>query len=381
MTISMQFIDLKAQQDRIRPQIDEAINKVLQHGRYIMGPEVGQLESMLADFVGVRHTIGCSSGTDALLLPLMAYGVGPGDAVFTSPFTFFATCEMVALTGATPVFVDIDPVTYNIDTEKLQLSIESVQAEGRLIPRGVIPVDLFGLPSDYDAIMAIAERYDLFVIEDAAQAFGATYKGSRAAGLGHVGTTSFFPAKPLGCYGDGGAIFTNDDNMATVIRSLLVHGKGDSKYNNVRIGLNARLDTLQAAILIEKMKIFADEIGLRQQVANRYTEAINSISGGVYGICPPRVPDDCSSAWAQYTIACQHRDELEARLRNHGIPTMIYYEAPMHLLDAMKYLGYAKGDFPIAEKSSRQVLSLPMHPYLSKEDQDRVIRVMTKSQM
>ena len=373
----MQFVDLKAQQARIRPQIDEAIRKVLEHGRFIMGPEVGQLETMLADFVGVRHAIGCSSGTDALLLPLMAYGVGPGDAVFSSPFTFFATCEVVALTGATPIFVDIDPDTYNLDVQKLRLSIESVQAEGRLNPRGVIPVDLFGLPADYEPIMALADQYGLFVIEDAAQSFGATYKGRRAAGLAHVGATSFFPAKPLGCYGDGGAIFTDDDNLAAVIRSLLVHGKGDSKYNNVRIGLNARLDTLQAAILLEKLKIFMDEIELRQQVANRYTEAINSFAGGVYEVSPPTVPNECSSVWAQYTIATQRRDELRARFNDIGIPTMIYYEAPMHLVDAMNYLGHQKGDFPMAENASKQVLSLPMHPYLASEDQDKVISVLT----
>lgn len=373
----MQFIDLKAQQARIRPQIDEAIKKVLEHGRFIMGPEVDQLETMLADFVGVRHAIGCSSGTDALLLPLMAYGVGPGDAVFTSPFTFFATCEMVALTGATPIFVDIDPDTYNLDVQQLRLSIEKVQAGGRLNPRGVIPVDLFGLPADYEPIMAIAKQYGLFVIEDAAQAFGATYQGRRAAGLAHVGATSFFPAKPLGCYGDGGAIFTEDDNLAAVIRSLLVHGKGDSKYNNVRIGLNARLDTLQAAILLEKLKIFVDEIELRQQVANRYTEAINSFDGGVYAVSPPTVSDECSSVWAQYTVTTQRRDELRARFIDVGIPTMIYYEAPVHLVDAMKYLGHQEGDFPVAENASKQVLSLPMHPYLAIEDQDRVISVLT----
>jgi UDP-2-acetamido-2-deoxy-ribo-hexuluronate aminotransferase len=374
----MQFIDLKAQQARIRPQIDEAIKKVLGHGRFIMGPEVGELETMLADFVGVRHAIGCSSGTDALLLPLMAFGVGPGDAVFTSPFTFFATCEMIALTGATPIFVDIDPDTYNLDVQKLRRSIESVQAEGRLNPRGVIPVDLFGLPADYEPIMAIARQYGLFVIEDAAQSFGATYKGRRATGLAHVGATSFFPAKPLGCYGDGGAILTDDDNLAAVMRSLLVHGKGDSKYNNVRIGLNARLDTLQAAILIEKLKIFVDEIERRQKVANRYTEAIRSFAGGVYGVSPPKVSDDCSSAWAQYTIATQRRDELRARFTGVGIPTMIYYETPMHLVDAMTYLGHRKGDFPVAENASRQVLSLPMHPYLAIEDQDRIISVLTE---
>lgn len=374
----MQFIDLKAQQDRIRPHIDEAIKKVLEHGQYIMGPEIGQLESMLAKFVDVRHAIGCSSGTDALLLPLMAYGVGAGDAVFTTPFTFFASCEMIALTGATPVFVDVDPDTYNIDPHKLQVLIDKVQAEGKLNPRGIVPVDLFGLPADYAAINAIAEEYDQFVLEDAAQTFGATYKGRRAPGLGHVGSASFFPAKPLGCYGDGGAIFTDDDHLAGIIRSLLVHGKGDSKYNNVRIGLNARLDTLQAAILIEKLKIFEDEIGLRQQIAKRYTEAISLSAGGPYEISPPTVPDECTSVWAQYTVRSRRRDELVARLGQDRIPTMIYYKRPMHLLEAMAFLGYREGDFPVAEQLSREVVSLPMHPYLGEEDQHQVIRALSE---
>jgi len=373
----MQFIDLQAQQERIRPQIDAAIKRVLDHGQYIMGPEVGQLEQMLAEFVGVKHAIGCSSGTDALLLPLLAYGVGPGDAIFTTPFTFFATCEMIALTGATPVFVDIDPVTFNIDPAKLEEVIVNFNQRSKingqpLAPKGIIPVDLFGLPADYAAIMSIAARHGLFVIEDAAQSFGAVYKGRRAPGLAHVGSTSFFPAKPLGCYGDGGAVFTDDDELAEKIRSLVVHGKGVDKYNNVRIGLNARLDTLQAAVLIEKLKIYNEEINLRQQVARRYTDLL-ATAGGPFQVTPPLVPEECISVWAQYTTRCEKRDELQNRLKGEGIPTMIYYQKPMHLLDAMAYLGYREGDFPAAETASRSVLSLPFHPYMKEDDQERVV--------
>jgi UDP-2-acetamido-2-deoxy-ribo-hexuluronate aminotransferase len=374
----MQFIDLNAQQLRIRPQIDAAIKRVLDHGQYIMGPEVGQLEKMLAEFVGVKHAIGCSSGTDALLLPLMAYGVGPGDAIFTTPFTFFATCEMIALTGATPVFVDIDPDTYNIDPQKLEETIANFDQRSTvngepLTPKGIIPVDLFGLPADYDAIMAIAEKHGLFVVEDAAQAFGATYKGRRAPGLAHVGATSFFPAKPLGCYGDGGAVFTDDDALAETIRSLVVHGKGGDKYNNVRIGLNARLDTLQAAILIEKLKIYPEEIELRQGAARRYTEGLER---SVPDLTPPPVPEGYTSVWAQYTLSCRNREELQARLAQAGIPTMVYYVKPMHLLDAMSYLGGQVGDYPMAENSANRVISLPMHPYLTESQQRNVLEIL-----
>ena len=375
----MQFIDLKAQQDRIRPQIDEAIKKVLDHGQYIMGPEVGLLESMLAEFVGVRHAIGCSSGTDALLLPLMAYGVGQGDAIFTTPFTFFASCEVIALTGATPVFVDIDPRSFNIDTAKLETVIASVKAEGKLIPKGIMPVDLFGLPADYDNIMQVAETSGLFVLEDAAQAFGAVYKGRRAPSLGHVGATSFFPAKPLGCYGDGGAIFTDDDQLAETIRSLLIHGQGKNKYSNVKIGLNARLDTIQAAILIEKLKIFMVEIELRQGVAKRYKEAFSLVEKRFFKIIPPMTGDESSSVWAQYTISCEQRDELREHLRLKGVPTMIYYQKPMHIIDAMMYLGHREGDFPMAENASHTVLSLPFYPYITPDDQERVINGICNS--
>lgn len=372
----MQFIDLKTQQNRIRVRLDEAIRKVLEHGQYIMGPEVRQLEAMLAEFVGVRHAIACSSGTDALLLPLLAHRVGVGDAVFTTPFTFFASCEVVALTGATPVFVDVDPDTYNIDPNKLRAAIDKVAAEGRLNPRGVIPVDLFGHPADYEAIAEIARQHNLFVLEDGAQAFGATYMGRRAPGLADVGATSFFPAKPLGCYGDGGAVFTDDDGLAEVVRSLLVHGRGHDKYSNVRIGINGRLDTIQAAVLIEKLGIFSEEIDLRERVASRYTDAIDRAKGGPYGITAPVVAEQCSSVWAQYTVVTAQRDEVQRRLGEAGVPTMIYYRTPMHLLDAMAYLGHEPGDFPVSERLSKEVVSLPMHPYLTGEDQDLVLRAL-----
>ena len=374
----MQFIDLAAQQERIRPQIDAAIKRVLDHGQYIMGPEVGELEGLLAEFVGVKHAIGCSSGTDALLLSLLAYGVGPGDAIFTTPFTFFASCETIALTGATPVFVDIEPDTFNIDPKKLADAIsdfdgQSSENDTPLTPKGIIPVDLFGLPADYDAIMAIAEKHGLFVIEDAAQAFGASYKGRRAPGLAHVGATSFFPAKPLGCYGDGGAVFTDDDDVADKIRSLLVHGKGIDKYNNVRIGLNARIDTIQAAVLIEKLKIFPEELKLRQSLAEAYEEAL-SVPGS--GIKVPGVPDHSISAWAQYTIRCAKRDEVQEELKKRGIPSMVYYQNPAHLLDALAYLGYVKGEFPVAEEASGAVLALPFFPYLEKEQREKVVETL-----
>ncbi len=367
----MQFIDLNAQQQRIRPQIDAAIKRVLDHGQYIMGPEVEQLERSLAEYVGVKHAIGCSSGTDALLLALMAYEVGPGDAVFTTPFTFFATCEVIALVGATPVFVDICPDTFNIDPVKLEVEIERIIGEGKLKARGVIPVDLYGLPADYDAIMAIAEKHGLFVLEDAAQAFGATYKGRKAPGLAHVGTTSFFPAKPLGCYGDGGAVFTDDDDLAEKIRSLVVHGKGSDKYNNVRIGLNARLDTIQAAILIEKLKIYPEEIEMRQEVVRRYNDLLKHHP---VEIVTPKVPSESNSVWAQYTILCDCRDDLQKHLSRSGVPSIVYYVKPMHIIKAMSYLGCAEKDFPKAISASKQVLSLPMHPYLNHEAQDFVIQ-------
>ncbi|MDG5467689.1 DegT/DnrJ/EryC1/StrS family aminotransferase [Deltaproteobacteria bacterium IMCC39524] len=365
----MNFIDLKAQQKLIRPQIDAAIQKVLDHGQYIMGPEVGELESLLAEFTGVKHCIGVANGTDALLMALMAYGVGPGDAIFTTPFTFVATGEVISLLGATPVFVDIDPRTFNIDPQKLDEAITNLEQrkmniEQPLVPRGIIPVDLFGLPADYDAINAIARKHDLFVLEDAAQGFGGVYKGRRAGSLADVATTSFFPAKPLGCYGDGGAIFTDDDELAETMCSIRVHGKGKDKYDNVCIGINGRLDTIQAAVLLPKLEIFPDEIEARQRVADKYTELLSEVPG----VVTPHVPEGYGSAWAQYSIVIENRDDLQKKLDERGIPTAVYYPKPLHLQTAYKVLGYSEGDFPVSEKVSQQIVSLPMYPYIPDSD-------------
>ena len=384
----MQFIDLKSQQQRIRPQIDAAIKRVLDHGKYIMGPEVHELEEKLGEFVGAKHCISCSSGTDALLMGLMAYGVGPGDVVFTTPFTFIATAEAVSLLGATPVFVDIDPGTYNIDPSQLELATKAVKENdssvyplpsafshqpSALAPRGIIPVDLFGLPADYDVIMPIAEKYDLLVLQDAAQAFGAEYKGKKCPSLGHIGAASFFPAKPLGCYGDGGAVFTNDDGLAGILKSIRTHGKGTDKYNNVRIGLNGRMDTIQAAILLEKLKIYAEEIELRQQVAERYKK--NMKLNGL-NIEVQNAPKGTFSIYAQFCIQSDQRAVVRAKLKENGVPTAVYYERPLHLLPAFTHLGYCKGDFPVAEKVSQRVFALPMHPYLSSKVIDFIIDSM-----
>lgn len=362
----MQFIDLKAQQDRIRPQIDEAIKRVLDHGKYIMGPEVFELEERLADYVGVKHCISCANGTDALLISLMAQGVGPGDAVFTTPFTFVATGEVISLLGATPVFVDIDPRTFNIDPQKLEETIinfdqRSTINDQPLTPKGIIPVDLFGLPADYDAINTIARNHDLFVLEDAAQGFGGAYKGRKAGSLADVATTSFFPAKPLGCYGDGGAIFTDDDELAEKLCSIRVHGKGNDKYDNVRIGVNGRLDTLQAAIVLEKLDIFPDEIQARQRVANTYTQLLRN----VVSVTTPVIPDGYVSAWAQYSILTSERRGLQQELIKGGIPSAVYYPKPLHLQTAYVSAGHVVGNFPVSENIAGQILSLPMHPYLN----------------
>jgi UDP-2-acetamido-2-deoxy-ribo-hexuluronate aminotransferase len=368
----MQFIDLKTQQDRIRTEIDDAIQRVLDHGRYIMGPEIAELEEKLAAFSGSKHCISCGNGTDALLLGLMAFGVGAGDAVITTPFTFFATAEMIALTGATPVFVDIDPDTYNIDPAEIEKAILRIRDEGQLNLRGIITVDLFGLPSDYAAIMPLAEKHGLFVLQDAAQAFGAEYEGRKCPSHGHIGTTSFFPAKPLGCYGDGGAVFTDDDELAETMRSLRIHGKGSDKYNNIRIGMNARMDTMQAAILLEKFKLYPEEIELRQQVADGYHAALAER----YKL--QAVPDGSRSVWAQYCLESDNREAAMARLKEAGIPSMIYYVKPLHLLDAFKQLGGAEGDFPVAESVSQKIFALPMHPYLHTEEIDRITSVLSE---
>lgn len=368
----MQFIDLAAQYNRIKLDMDAAIHRVLDHGKYIMGPEIGELECELAGMAGVKYCLACSSGTDALLIPLMAWGIGPGDAVFTTPFTFFASAEVIGLVGATPVFVDILPDTYNMDPEALEKAVERVAAEGKLNPRAVIPVDLFGLPADYDALLPVAERHGLLVLEDAAQAFAADYKGRRTPSFGQIGATSFFPAKPLGCYGDGGAIFTDDEEVYRVMTSIRVHGQNDQdKYNNVRLGVNGRLDTIQAAVLLEKMKIYPDEIDKRQVVAGMYADRLTGVLDKI-----PTVPEGLTSVWAQYCVESDRRGEIQAALGAAGIPSPIYYAKPMHLLDAFSDLGYAAGDFPVSEAASRRIFALPFHPYLTESDVDTVCNVI-----
>lgn len=408
----MDFIDLKTQQKRIKETLDANIQKVLAHGSYIMGPEVVELEEKLAAYVGARHAIGCASGTDALLMALMAYGVGPGDAIFTTPFTFIATAEVISLLGATPVFVDIDPQTYNMDPAKLDRAIRCVKGSdpslhplpqfksivsprpagedphvasapstgeggaGALRPRGIIPVDLFGQPADYDRINEVAQRYGLFVIEDAAQSFGAEYKGKKACSLANIACTSFFPAKPLGCYGDGGMCFTDDDPLAKEMDSIRVHGKGSDKYNNIRIGINGRLDTLQAAILLSKFAIFPDEVILRQEAADRY----NALLAPHPPLLTPQVAEGCNSVWAQYSILAKdsdHRTALQKRLLQNNIPTAIYYPKPLHLQTAFAFLGYAPGTFPVSEEAAKRIFSLPMHPYLTKEVQMKIVEAIT----
>jgi len=356
---SIPFIDLKAQYLGIKDEVLQGIEAVLEHGQYILGPEVAELESQLSEFCGAKHSITCSSGTDALLLGLMAYDVGPGDAIFTSPFTFFATAEVIALTGATPVFVDIDERTFNIDPEQLEAQIVRIQSEGKLNIKGVMPVNIFGLPADYDRINTIAERFDMHVIEDTAQGFGGTYHGRKSGVLADISATSFFPAKPLGCYGDGGAVFTNDDALAEKMLSIRVHGQGENKYDNVRLGLNARFDTIQAAVLKPKLSIFPNELSERERVAHSYTQELRGI------VETPYIPEGCTSAWAQYSILSDDRDKIQKALSDNNIPSVVYYKTPCHLSTAFSYLGYSEGDMPVSEKISKKIFSLPMHPYLS----------------
>ncbi|MCD6305217.1 MAG: DegT/DnrJ/EryC1/StrS family aminotransferase [Deltaproteobacteria bacterium] len=381
---NVDFIDLKSQQDKLRPALERNIHRALHHGRYIMGPEIRELEERLAAFVGGKHCITCSSGTDALFMTLMAYDVGPGDAVFTTPFTFIATAEAISFLGATPVFVDIDPRTFNIDPNQLELGIEALMSNNpsihplpsALSPKGIITVDLFGLPADYDSINAIAREYGLFVIEDAAQSFGAEYHGKKAGTLADIGCTSFFPAKPLGCYGDGGAVFTDDDDLAEKMRSIRVHGKGSDKYDNIRIGLNARLDTLQAAILLAKMEIYPREVQLRQEVAERYTDLLSTQSSA---LSTPFIPEGMKSAWAQYSLLARDealRQRIQERLKEAGIPTAVYYPKPLHVQPAFSYLGYSQDDFPVALETSKTIFSLPMHPYVKDWELDRVLTIL-----
>ena len=363
------FIDIGAQRRRLGKSIDEAVGRVLAHCQFINGPEVTRLEADLADFSGAKHVVSCASGTDALLMVLMARGIGAGDAVFCPSFTFCATGEAVALTGATPVFVDVDEATFNMDAASLKRGIATATRAG-LKPRAVIPVDLFGQSADHDGIGEIADAEAMFVLDDAAQGFGASYKGRRLGTFGLATATSFFPAKPLGCFGDGGAIFTDDAELAQTLRSIRVHGQGSDKYDNVRLGLTGRLDTLQAAVLIEKLKIFEDEIAARDKVADRYARGL----GNMVGV--PRLAGGCSSIWAQYTIRLPNgvdRDGFAAALKSQGIPTAIYYPKSMHQQTAYRDFPVADGGLPASERLSRDVISLPIHAYLDEPTQQRII--------
>ncbi len=367
-TSPIPFIDVAAQRRRLGCAVDDAVARVLAHCQFIQGPEVRALEAELAAFGGARHAIACSSGTDALLLALMAWDVGPGDAVICPSFTFCATAEVVALLRATPIMADVQTDTFNLDADNLQRAIATAKRLG-LKPKAVIPVDLFGLPADHDAIAAIAIEHGLFVLDDAAQAFGATYRGRKLGALATATATSFFPAKPLGCYGDGGAVFTDDDALAARIKSLRVHGEGVDKYDAVRIGMTGRLDSIQAAILLEKLKIFPDEIVARDRVAARYSEALAEVA------TVPRVGNESTSVWAQYTIrlAPGRRDGLAAALKAQGIPTAIYYAKPLHRQEAYRAFPVADGGAPVSERLAEEVISLPMHAYLEAPVQDRII--------
>ena len=362
------FIDLAAQKRRMGAAVDDAVLRVLAHGQYCMGPEVFAFERALAEFGGARHALSCASGTDALLLVLMAKGIGPGDAVICPTFTFCATAEVAALLGATPVLADVDAATFNLDPKSVERAIATAKKAG-LKPKAIIPVDLFGLSADHDAIGAIARAENLFILDDAAQAFGANYKGRRLGTCGLATATSFFPAKPLGAYGDGGAVLTDDDDLIDVLKSLRVHGQGTDKYDTVRIGLTGRLDTVQAAVLIEKLKIFPDEIAARDAVAARYAAGLSDVA------TVPFVPDGYQSVWAQYTIrlAPGRRDALGVALKSQGIPTAIYYPKPLHKQTAYAGFPIAEGGLPVSERLADEVISLPMHPYLDAPTQDRII--------
>ena len=358
----MNFIDLNKQQSRIKKKIDINIAKVLSHGHYIMGPEVNELEEKMANYVGVKHCIGVSSGSDALLIAMMALGIGPGDEVITTPFTFIATSGMIKLIGATPVFVDIDPRTYNIDPAKISSAITN---NTKLI----LPVSLYGQCSDMDAINNIAKQHDLQVLEDGAQSFGATYKGKKSGSLSIVGCTSFFPSKPLGCYGDGGAIFTNDDILAKVMREIRIHGQ-DKRYSHLRLGINGRLDTIQAAILLAKFEIFPDEVIKRGKVGRRYTDNINVMQST---IVTPEIQLNCTTVYAQYSIMVNNREQLITKLNTMNIPTAVHYPMPLHLQQPF----YSDQlNLPVAEDVATKIVSLPMHPYLSSEDVEKVSQAL-----
>ena len=370
MTEPFPFVDLAAQQARIRPALDRRIAAVLGHGRYVLGPEVAELEQRLAAFAGAAHAVGVASGTDALQIALMAEGIGAGDAVFVPAFTFPATAEVAVVIGAEPVFVDVDPVTCNIDAADLERRIAETAAEGRLRPRAAIAVDLYGLPADYPALARIADRHGLLLIADAAQSFGASLANRRVGTLAPATATSFFPAKPLGAYGDGGALFTDDGARAEGWRSIRGHGSGGARYDIVRIGLNSRLDTLQAAVLLAKLEVFEDELASRRRIAERYHAALGRALR-----CPP-MPDGVAQAWAQYTVRVARRDQVAAAMRAEGVPTMVYYPRPLHLQPAYARFADGAGSRPVSEALAGEVLSLPMHPYLDRARQDRVVAAL-----
>jgi UDP-2-acetamido-2-deoxy-ribo-hexuluronate aminotransferase len=362
----MDFIDLKTQYQRVRESMNRRMQAVLDHGQFILGAEGQELERKLAEYVGVKHCIGASSGTDTLLIALMAYGIGRGDEVITSPFTFIATGEMIALAGAKPVFVDIDARTYNLDPRLLEAAIT---------PRtkAIMPVSLYGQVGDMDGINAIARKHRLPVIEDAAQSFGAKYRGKRSCALSEVGSTSFFPSKPLGAYGDGGALFTDDDELAKLMREIRVHGQ-DRRYHHPRLGINGRLDTLQAAVLLAKMEIFDDEVEARMRIGGRYSELIAEALGD--RVTTPLLAPGCTSVYAQYTIEVANREKVEQAMKAQGIPTAVHYPMPLHLQPVFADLGQGAGAFPVAEAAGRRVLSLPMHPYLTEAQQVRVVQAL-----
>ena len=371
--MSIQFIDLQAQRRRLGEPLNRAIAEAVQGGQWILGPQVTGLEKQLAEFAGVKHCVTCANGTDALLIVLRAWNVGPGDAVFVPAFTFAASAEVVALAGATPVFVDVLEDTFNMDPASLEAAIAMVKREGKLKPRVVMPVDLFGQTADYRELEPIVAREKLLMLCDAAQGFGGLLDGRRSGGIGDAAGTSFFPAKPLGCYGDGGASFTNDDGLNDLLRSIRMHGQGADKYENVRIGTNSRLDTIQAAILIEKLKIFPEEIEMREAVARRYNEAFANSNS----IRVPRVIDGAQSTWAQYTIQVPERDKLQADLKAKGVPTAIYYTIPLSAQKA--YAHYPSAPVPVSTSLGKTVISLPMHPYLDEATQDQIIAAVLES--
>jgi len=371
MTKPIPFIDLGAQRRRLGASVNDAIMRVVDHGGYIMGPEVFALEADLAAFCGAKHVISCANGTDALALVLMAKDVRPGDAILCPSFTFAATAEVVAWLGATPIFVDVRDDTFNMDVASLEAGLRTARENG-LRPVGVIPVDLFGQPADYDAIEPFCAREGLWILSDAAQSFGATYKGRKIGTIGEATSTSFFPAKPLGCYGDGGAVFTDSDELAEILVSLRIHGQGTDKYENVRVGMNGRLDTMQAAVLIEKLKIFPDEIVARDRIARRYNDALRDIT------IVPEVMEGATSVWAQYTLRIPgfDRGAFQAGLKDKGVPTAAYYPKPLHQQIAYKHHPVAGNGLPVSDRLAHEVISLPMHPYLDEETQDRVIEAV-----